>query len=104
MINEIEKGLMYLIKKEYYKLRMIHPGHELLKYGFLDKSEVRIPHNLKIAKDFIEHFFPDSEDFFKRKWKSYEGCERILFLITFKNYYIALKEAIKKARERISLN
>jgi hypothetical protein len=96
MVNELEKKLMWLVKEEYYKLRMLNPCHELLKYNFWEKNKVRIPY------DFIERFFPDAEDFFKIG--SREGYEEILFLITFKNYLLALENAIRKAKEKIRLN
>lgn len=102
MIDETEKQLMKLVKNEYYGLKMLYPGHDLLKYVFLDEDEV-LP-NRRITSEFVSHFCPDMEDFARKNNVSIKECQKILFLASFRNYYDALEEAIEDAEKRINLN
>jgi hypothetical protein len=107
MRNKMIKGLVYLIEGECNKLGMLYPSHNLLKYVLSNKDEIKNFRKVKISGDFIKNFLPNPELFLKREYNSDEKYEEVICLayqITLKNYLIALRKAVGKAKKRINLN
>jgi len=99
MKNKMIKGLVYLIDEECNKLKMLYPSHELLEYA--------LPNKIKISGDFVKNFLPNPELFLKRRYNSeekYEEAMNLSYKIILKNYLIALRKAVVKAKKRINLN
>ena len=99
MRNKVTKCLIYLIEGECNKLKMLYPGHSLLEYA--------LPNKIKISTEFVKNFLPNPELFLKRRYNSeekYKEAMDLSYKITLKNYLIALRKAVVKAKRRINLN
>ena len=86
--------------KDYYRLKMFYPGHELLKYLVIEGNNVRPDDDF--ITEFLKRFGPNFDKFFNEQNR--ENPNFSLFIaVAFKRYSSALEKELSLF-EGISLN
>lgn len=94
------KNLIRESIKDYYRLKMFCPEHELLRYLIIEGNNVRPDDDFLI--EFLKRFGPNFDKFFNEENRENPNFD-LFIAVTFKKYFNALEKELSPF-DGISLN